>query len=113
MIGHHKKNDSLALRKQLIQMRLELNRQKIRHEGIILLEPVEKLRDYKHRFMSGRTPMLAIAGVGLASFFLARKKRSIGSFLPVMRIAAGLLPLLLNHSTEQKTSQTRNPSTKP
>lgn len=34
------KDTPIALRKQLIQMRLELNRQKIRHESLVLLEPV-------------------------------------------------------------------------
>ncbi len=43
------KDDPIALRKQLIQMRLELNRQKIRHESLVLLEPVEKLRNFKQR----------------------------------------------------------------
>ena len=98
-------NDPIALRKQLIQMRLELNRQKIRHEGLLLLEPVDKLRGYKQRFLSGTNPILAVAGVGLASFFIARKKNSVRSLLPMMRIAVSLLPLLMGKShSETDTS---------
>lgn len=51
----HKHDNSIALRKQLIQMRLELNRQKIRHEGLILLELIDKLRGYKQRLSEGST----------------------------------------------------------
>lgn len=114
MTQQHRKNDPIALRKQLIQMRLELNRQKIRHEGIVLLEPVEKLRGYKQRFMSGTKPIWAVAGVGLASFLLARKKRSVGSLLPMMRIAVSLLPLLMSKShleTDTAPTKTDYPNT--
>ena len=105
------KNDSIALRKQLIQMRLELNRQKIRHESLVLLEPVAKLRNFKQRFTQGSTPLLMVAGVTLASFFLTRNRQSSGNFLPIVKIAASLLPLLMASSaTEADTtaSQTDN-----
>lgn len=94
-----KKDNSIALRKQLIQMRLELNRQKIRHEGLVLLEPIEKLRGYKQRLSEGSTPLLIVAGVTLASFFMARKRRSVNGFMPVLRIASSLLPLFITASS--------------
>lgn len=96
------KDDPIALRKQLIQMRLELNRQKIRHEGLALLEPVEKLRGLKQRFSSGSTPLFIVAGVTLASFFMARNRRSANSFLPLVRTAASLLPLFITPSASQR-----------
>ena len=105
------KDDPIALRKQLIQMRLELNRQKIRHESLVLLEPVEKLRNFKQRFTQGSTPLLMVAGVTLASFFLSRNRQSGGDFLPIVKIAASLPPLLMASSaTEADTtaSQTDN-----
>lgn len=99
------KDDPIALRKQLIQMRLELNRQKIRHESLVLLEPVEKLRNFKQRFTQGSMPLLVVAGVTLASFFLTRNRQSSGNFLPIVKIAAGLLPLLMASSaTEADTT---------
>lgn len=90
-----KKDDPIALRKQLIEMRLELNRQKIRHESLILLKPVEKLRVYKQRFTQGSTPLLMVAGVTLASFLMARNRRSASGFMPLVKIAASLLPLFI------------------
>lgn len=98
----YKKDDPQALRKQLLQMRLELNRQKIRHEGITLLEPLQKVRSYKQRFTQGSNPLLVVAGITIASFFITRKRRSMGSFMPVLRIAAGLLPLFISASNSEK-----------
>ena len=99
------KDDPLALRKQLIQMRLELNRQKIRHESLVLLEPVEKLRGIKQRFTQGSTPLLVVAGVTLASFFLTRNSHSARQIVPLVKIAASLLPLFLSTaSTEADTT---------
>lgn len=100
MTQSHKKDDPIALRKQLLAMRLELNRQKISHESLLLLEPVEKLRGYKKRLMQGANPMILVAGVSLVSFLFARKRRSVGSVLPMLRMAASLLPLLINHSSQ-------------
>lgn len=103
----HKKQDPLVLRKQLIQMRLELNRQKIRHEGLTLLKPMEKLRNYKKSIAQNSNPLLMVIGVSLAGFFIARKRHSIGSFLPALRIVSSLLPLFLttaNTSANQAKS---------
>lgn len=96
-----KQDDSIALRKQLIQMRLELNRQKICHEGLVLLEPIDKLRGYKQRLSEGSTPLLIVAGVTLVSFFMARKRRSVNGFMPILRVASNLLPLFITASSTQ------------
>ena len=107
----NKKDNPIALRKQLIQMRLELNRQKIRHESITLLEPLQKFQSYKQRFTQGSTPLLVLAGVTLGSFFMTRYRRSANGLLPVVRIAAGLLPFFMAGSraeTTQTTKQTDN-----
>lgn len=94
-------DDPIALRKQLIQMRLELNRQKICHESLVLLEPVKKLRGYKQRLSQGSTPLLITAGVTLASFFIARNRRSASSLLPLVRIASSLLPFFMATSAAE------------
>lgn len=97
-------SDQIALRKQLIQMRLELNRQKIRHEGMVLLEPVEKLRGFKKRLSSGSTPLLLVAGVTFASFFIGRNRRSSSRWLPMARVAASLLPLFMSSADKADTT---------
>lgn len=89
------KDDPIALRKQLIQMRLELNRQKICHEGLVLLEPVKKLRSYQQRFTQSTKPLLVVAGVTLVSFLMARNHRSVSNLLPVLRVASSFLPFLM------------------
>ena len=99
------KDDPIALRKQLIQMRLELNQQRIHHESIVLLEPVAKLRGLKQRFNQGATPLLAVAGVTLVSFFMARNRRSASSLMPVVKIAASLLPLFVGKSETNEANK--------
>lgn len=105
-IKNHKKAPPIALRKQLLQMRLELNRQKIRHEGLVLLEPIEKLRGYKKRLAEGSTPLLVVAGVTLASFFMTRHRRSASGLLPLVRIASSLLPLFMTASHSETATST-------
>jgi len=112
-IQKYKKDNPIALRKQLIQMRLELNRQKICHESIVLLEPIEKIRSYKNRLMQGSTPLLAVAGVALASFFLTRQRRSASALLPIVRIAGSLLPFFMatpRAETATAATRTNNPN---
>lgn len=101
-----KKDNQTALRKELIQLRLELNRQKIRHETLQLLEPIEKLRGYKQRLSEGSTPLLIIAGITLASFFMTRNRRSANGLLPLVRIASSLLPLFMTASLKEKATST-------
>lgn len=101
-------NDPIALRKQLIQMRLELNRQKIRHESLVLLEPVEQFRSFKQRLSQGSTPLLVVAGVTLASFFLTRNRGATSNALPILKAAASLLPLFINASSATTSSTVQN-----
>lgn len=101
MTNKQHNDDPIALRKQLIEMRLELNRQKIRHESMALLEPVQKLRGYQKRLTQGSTPLLIVAGATFASFFLTRNRRSAGKMLPLLKVAAGLLPFLLVKSQSE------------
>lgn len=104
------KDDPAALRKQLIQMRLELNRQKVRHEALVLMEPVQKIRGYQKRLLQGSNPLLLVAGVTLASFFIARKRSSTSNLLSVVRMASSLLPLFIapSRGAESATSSADN-----
>lgn len=101
------KDDPIALRKQLIQMRMELNRQKIHHEGLVLLEPIQKVRGYKERFFHSANPLLLITGVTLVSFLITRKRHSVSGLIPVLSIATSLARLLINAApSSQKDSAT-------
>lgn len=100
------KDDPVTLRKQLIQMRLELNRQKVRHEALALVEPVQKIRSYQKRLLQGSNPLLLVAGATLVSFFIARKRSSASSLLPVVRIASSLLPLFISPSRDADSATT-------
>lgn len=95
MTANLNKDDPIALRKQLIQMRMELNRQKVRHQALVLVEPVQKMRGYQKRILQGSNPLLLVAGATLASFFIARKRNSVSSLLSALRVASSLLPLFI------------------
>lgn len=102
-------DDPTALRKQLIQMRLELNRQKLRHEGQVMLEPVQKLRGYQQRFSQSSKPLLMVAGVSLASFLMARNHRSVRHLLPFLRVASSVLPFLMTESRSTTRTTAEQP----
>lgn len=107
------KDDPIALRKQLIQMRMELNRQKIHHEGLVLLEPIQKARRYKERFLQSANPLLLVAGVTLASFFITRKRHSVSGLIPVLSIATSLARLFINATPPSTKDSTAAPTKEP
>jgi len=107
------KDDPIALRKQLIQMRMELNRQKIHHEGLVLLEPIQKARNYKERFTQGANPVLLIVGLTLASFFITRKRHSVSGLIPVLSIATSLARLFINAAPSSQKDSATGPAKEP
>lgn len=106
------KNGSVALRRELLQMRLELNRQKIRHEALVLVEPVQKIRNYQKRFTQGAHPLLLVGGVTLASFFITSKRNSAGGLLSIARIASSLVPLFIKATKESSNVAADNDNLK-
>ena len=106
MTAKSNKDDPIALRKQLIQMRMELNRQKVRHQALVLVEPVQKMRGYQKRLLQGSNPLLLVAGATLASFFIARKRNSVSSLLSAVRIASSLLPLFVAPARDADSAAT-------
>lgn len=103
-------DDPIALRKQLIQMRMELNRQKIHHEGLVLIEPIQKIRSYKARFLHSANPLLLVTGVTLASFFITRKRRSVSGLIPALSVATSLARLFINATPSPKKDSMAAPT---
>jgi hypothetical protein len=51
-----------ALKKELIQMRMELHRQEMRHEVLLALQPLQKIRSVKNSWQKAK-PWISLAGL--------------------------------------------------
>jgi hypothetical protein len=96
------------LRKALIQMRMELHRQQLRHETLLLTKPLQNAHSLSQQWTAAlgkkRTPMLgaAVAGV-LALAFMQRKQ--LGSWLTLGSALAPLLTQLLRSASPASSGE--------
>jgi hypothetical protein len=102
----------LELRKALIQMRLELHRQELRHETLLALKPLHAARNMGQQWRtvlgSGSAPIWGATALGVLALVLVRRKPlnqwlSLGS-----AIAPLLLQLLRRSSGEASQKPTAN-----
>lgn len=102
------------LRKALIQMRMELQRQQLRHETLLLTKPLQNARNLSQQCSAllgkSRTPVLGAAFAGvLALAFIQRKQ--LGSWLTLGSALAPLLTQLLRSASPEANREP--PSTPP
>lgn len=85
----------LELRKALIQMRLELHRQQLRHETLLAVKPLQEARNFSQQINSllGKHSTIAwgAAAVGVAAFALVQRKQLSGW----LTLGSALAPLLI------------------
>jgi len=102
----------LELRKALIQMRLELHRQELRHETLLALKPLQEARNLGRQCRSvlgsSSAPIWGATALGLVALAVIRRKQlshwlSLGS-----AIAPLLVQLLRRASTEQRPEPSAN-----
>ena len=88
----------LELRKALIQMRLELHRQQLRHETLLLAKPLHVAKNLSQQCTSvldkHRTSVLGAAAVGVLALALVQRKQ-LGSWVTLGSALAPLLTQLL------------------
>ncbi|HSC82377.1 MAG TPA: hypothetical protein VLC30_02065 [Pseudomonas sp.] len=64
------------LRKAVIRLRLEMHRQELRHESLLLTRPLRQLRGLARELPASldipHAPLWGAAGIGLLGFLLAR-----------------------------------------
>lgn len=51
-----------TLKKALIQMRMELNRQEMRHEVLLVAQPLQQIRSFRQRWQKAK-PWISLAGI--------------------------------------------------
>ena len=105
----------LELRKALIQMRLELHRQELRHESLLALKPLQEARNLGRQWHSAlgnnSAPIWGAAALGALALILIRRKQlshwlSLGS-----AIAPLLVQLLRRGSAEPSQKPSANSET--
>jgi len=88
------------MRKALIRLRMEMHRQEIRHESQQLMLPLQKVRNMGQSWQQGlgikHAPLWGVAAVTLLGFLTGKgaKSGSVRSFARLVRLSAGLLPLI-------------------
>ncbi|MFK9004890.1 hypothetical protein [Pseudomonas pergaminensis] len=88
------------MRKALIRLRMEMHRQEIRHESQQLMLPLNKVRTMGQSWQDGlgikHAPLWGVAAVTVMGFFTGKgaKGGGIGSLTRLVRLGAGLIPLI-------------------
>ena len=88
------------MRKALIRLRMEMHRQEIRHESQQLIAPLTKVRSMSQNWQDNlgikHAPLWGVAAVTLLGFITGKgaKGGSISSLTRLVRLGAGLIPLI-------------------
>lgn len=78
------------MRKALVRLRLEMQRQELRHETLLLTQPLRQARDLTRSLDIPHAPLWGMAAVAALGFFAARK----GSLSRGLQLGSALYPLL-------------------
>ena len=63
------------LKKALIQMRMELNRQEMRHEVLLVAQPLQQINSFRQRWQTAK-PWLSLAGLVTPIVIAALRNKS-------------------------------------
>lgn len=64
------------LKKALIQMRMELNRQEMRHEVLLVAQPLQQINSFRQRWQTAK-PWISLAGIVTPILVTALRNRSV------------------------------------
>jgi len=83
------------LRKAIVRLRLEMQRQQIRQEGEALLQPLRQARslgqNVRHSLHGGGAPLWGAGGAAALALLLGRKHR----WIRLIRLGIALAPVIL------------------
>ncbi|WP_263144351.1 hypothetical protein [Pseudomonas sp. RIT-PI-AD] len=82
------------LRKAVVRLRMELHRQQLQHEALLLTQPLRRAKGITHSLQDSlnvsNAPLWGMAGMSLLSFLFG-KRRGLAS---LFKLGTSLLPLL-------------------
>lgn len=98
----------LELRKALIQMRLELHRQELRHETLLVLKPLQEARSLSLQWRSALrhsgAPIWGATALGVLALTVIRRKR-FNQWLGLGTAIAPLLVQLLRRTSQKPSAE--------
>lgn len=98
------------LRKAIIRLRLEMQRQQVRQEGERLLQPLKQARDFSQSLrsgLSGSAPLWGAGGAAALALLLGRKRR----WIRLLRVGIALAPIILQMRRQPDPKDPPAPST--
>jgi len=97
------------LRKAIIRLRLEMQRQQIRQEGELLLHPLKQARSFGQnvRGSFSSTPLWGAGGAAALALLFGRKRR----WIRLLRLGIALAPIILQMRSKPDHQAPRAPST--
>ena len=99
------------LRKAIVRLRLEMQRQQIRQEGELLLHPLRQARslgqNVRSSFSSSSTPLWGAGGAAALALLFGRKRR----WVRLLRVGLALAPIILQMRRKSDDQDPPAPST--
>jgi hypothetical protein len=97
------------LRKAMLRLRLEMHRQELRHETLVLLQPIRQAQylgsHWREELRNSNAPLWVASGALLLATFGVRHV----NWRRWLRIALIVFPLLRRHPPRAATSETTTP----
>jgi hypothetical protein len=93
------------LRKAMLRMRLEMRRQEIRHEALLLTQPLRQAKDFGLSLRSGSAPIWITGGALLLAGVVGGKR----GWRRWLRLALLLAPLLRRRNSSAPASESEVP----
>jgi hypothetical protein len=98
------------LRKAIVRLRLEMQRQQIRQEGELLLHPLRQARNLGQNVrssFSSSTPLWGAGGAAALALLFGRKRR----WIRLLRVGIALVPIILQMRGKPEPKDPPAPST--
>lgn len=97
------------LRKTLLRMRLEMHRQELRHETLMMLQPLHQARDIGSHLRNSNAPLWITAG----ALLLATLGMRNDNWRRWLRLALVAFPLLRRRPPRKRNDRPHEPGPKP
>jgi hypothetical protein len=89
------------LRKAMLRLRLEMHRQELRHETLVMLQPLRQVQHWREQLSNSNAPLWVAGGALLLATLGVRR----GNWRRWLRVALIAFPLLRRHPPRGTSSQ--------
>jgi len=89
------------LRKAMLRLRLEMHRQELRHETLVMLQPLRQVQHWREQLSNSNAPLWVAGGALLLATLGVRR----GNWRRWLRVALIAFPLLRRHPPRGTSNQ--------